>query len=270
MAALDTTTTTINLFTNKAIDSIATSSLTTVSTQSVNTDWQLFVLVIAVVSFVFFQPQIFGSTLDEFYRSCFRYKFKIPGGKSEIKDSRLAPPRLIWFDTIWMLVHTCLSIAVIYYVYNFKLPSVGEESKFAGIEYSIVTMVLLEKLWRKLFWNYHFSRTAQCISGIALLFTCGFSIGLLIMYGIVGSWVSFGLMFLVVPWYLIVLWWHSFICYCYWSKTAHCKCHFPGDHHRHHHKKSRGTNTQSGDFTATAVNNDEDVTTKQRKRSSNK
>lgn len=274
---MDTTTTatatTINLI-NKAtsLSDLATSNVVTQASftaQDVITDWQFFVLVIAAIAFVFWQPQIHG--LEEFYHSCFRRKFKNDGsGKKEIAQSRLGPPRVGWYDFYWTFIHTCLTIAIIYYVYNFKFPiTTDETNKLISIESLFIIMVLLEKLWRKLFWNYHFSRFAQVTSCICFSLVCCISITLLVMFGVVGSWVSFGLMFPVVPWYLLVMGWNCYICYCYWSKTAHCKCHFPGDSHRH----KRSTSTTP--MTSVAVKNGDDMNlsgnvTTQRKRGGNK
>lgn len=230
-----TTALTSNQETSALIAGSQTSNLV-VSSQAVITDWQFFILVIATIVFVFWQPQIW---FEEFYRSYFQRKFKNSSGKKEIYKSRFGPPRLAWFDFFWVLIHTCLTISIIYYVYNYKFPVTSEDtSKYISIESLFIIMILLEKLWRRLFWNYHFSRVALLFSCIFLVLVCIISLVLIIMYGVVGSWASFGLMLPVLPWYLLVLGWNCYICYCCWSKTAHCLCHFPGDRH-HHHRHSR-------------------------------
>lgn len=286
---------TINLIDNTIkstpIASLTTSMTTTmganmiITAQEVVTDWQFFTLIVATLAFVFIQPQIYG--VEEFYKSCFHRKNKNPDtGKREVHNSRIGPPRWVWFDFWWNVVHACLSISIILYVWNYKFPSTSEDQdKYATIEYFFIVMIILEKIWRKLFWNWHYSSWAQVLACIIMGVICLFILGMGIAFAIVGNgtaWVGFALfLFVALPWYLLVFGWNIYICICYWKKTASCRCHdsklterggsesSSSSKHRHKHRSRRGyeyhSKSRDSEISSRGSINDDDTIRKRTK-----
>jgi hypothetical protein len=230
------------------------------SIQSTITDWIFYIFVIAAISFVFFQPQIFGSR--EFYKNCFKKK-----KKRSIWVTRLGAPSSGWFTFIWLLLHTCEVIAIIVYAYNFRFPATTEDAnKFIAVLSLFIGQVLMQKLWVILFFNYHHITIIllfSCLIAFILIFS---SLTLVILFGIIGglAWPAFGLMFIFPIWFTVAFGWNCWIAKCLIQETNHCVCHGIKIKNKVH--ESDDDENEMTTTTVVAIDNDDETVKKRRKK----
>jgi hypothetical protein len=207
---------------------VTTSSNTQIHLQEVTSDLLFWVLLMAAITFILWQPQIHGSL--EFYRSCFKWKHK---GKAT-ERSRLTPPSQHTFSIIWKIVHACAISALVIFMYNYRFPtSTVETNSYIAIEVLFIIMILLEKLWVEYFWNYHHLPAPLVFSCIISFIILCISLSLLGLFAYIGAtssvtniaFVSMGFMFVISVWYLIAFIWNCMVANCYLRLSGHCHCH---------------------------------------------